>query len=70
MSGFFSGERVAARSVGEDGRAHVLWKERVVRCRDCRFRKDALRGAVCTLRGEAGWFETGDDDFCSKGERP
>ena len=72
MTGPFMGEFVAARweAEGPGAAERVVWDEPLVRCRDCRFCKDVPRGAVCTLRGEAGWFETGEDDFCSKGERP
>lgn len=70
MSERFEGEFVGARYV-EDGPGHlghVRWREPVIRCRDCAFCREFPQGAVCTLRGAAGWFATDPEGFCSLGK--
>lgn len=48
----------------EEGLRHVVWREEVVRCRDCGHCREFAQGLVCCVHGSAGWFATDPDGFC------
>lgn len=48
----------------EEGLRHVVWREEVVRCRDCGHCRTLPQGCVCIVHGAAGWYATDPNGFC------
>ena len=53
----------------EEGLRHVVWRDEVVRCRDCEHCCTLLQGLMCTVHGAAGWYATKPDGFCHRAAR-
>lgn len=53
----------------EDGLRHVVWRDEVVRCRDCESCRTLPQGLVCCVHGSAGWYATMPDGFCHRARR-
>ena len=53
----------------EEGLRHVVWREEVVRCRDCESCREFAQECVCTVHGAGGWYATRHDGFCHRAVR-
>lgn len=53
----------------EEGLRHVVWREEVVRCRDCESCREFAQGLVCDVHGAGGWYATRPDGFCRRAIR-
>lgn len=52
-----------------EGLRHVVWREEVVRCRDCGHCRTLPQGCVCTVHGAGGWYATDPNGFCHRAVR-